>query len=286
MANVPRFYNSRTAAEIDLSGLRNPQCYNWDAPRYAVLFLCGSGGVAVRAPPKLIIFDLDDTLIDTSRVFFDARESFVRFMIRRGFREDRVRRYFDHAEERNLKRFGYISERNLITMRETYEALTEAGGETFSHKDLQTIASIGSECLYVLPKPLPYARRLLSWCSSRFELALLTRGSEALQNAKIENLGMRDCFELIEVVERKTPEAFRKAIDALGHSPEQCISVGDSMRFDVLCAIEVGIPAIHVTYPHSDIQWNHDKATGVKGKAIYRAATLPDVRAVLESLIT
>ena len=152
----------------------------------------------MRASPELIIFDLDDTLVDTSRVFFKARESFIGFMIRRGFAEDRARRIFDVTEERNLRRFGYISERNLVTMRETYEALTEASRASFSHADLVRIASIGEECLYVLPKPLPYARQLLSWSSNRFKLALLTRGSQALQNAKINNLGMRDRFQLIE----------------------------------------------------------------------------------------
>ena len=57
------------------------------------------------------------------------------------------------------------------------------------------------------------------------------------------------------------------------------------MRFDVSCALQVGMRAIHVTYPYSEIQWNHDKAAGINGKRIYRAKTLRDVRAVLEKLI-
>ena len=234
--------------------------------------------------PEAVIFDLDDTLIDTSRVFFEARESFIAAMVGCGYAERLARHTFEATDERNLARFGYISERNLITMRECYEALLPTRDHPFSAAILQRIALIGVKCLYQLPRPFPYSRKLLTWCSRRYRMALLTRGSQALQNSKIEKLGVRRLFEKISVVERKDSKAFEQIVDFLKCRPEQCVSVGDSMRFDVLAAIEIGMSAIHVQYPLSHLQWKHDNVTAgeVHGKSLWKAASLHEAREILE----
>lgn len=236
--------------------------------------------------PEAIVFDLDDTLIDTSRVFFEARESFVAAMVGCGYAERAVRHTFEVTDERNLARLGYVSERNLVTMRESYEALLPTQSHSFSAVILQRIAHIGVKCLYKLPRPLPYSRKLLTWCSRRYRLALLTRGSEALQNAKIEKMGVRHLFEKISVVERKDSRSFEHIVDFLKCRPEQCVSVGDSLRFDVLAAIEIGMSAIHAQYPFANLQWKHDGAAAseVHGKSLWRATSLHDVQAILERI--
>ena len=232
---------------------------------------------------RVVIFDLDDTLIDTSNVFFEVRESFVAFMVSRGFVETSVRSLLDRVEAENLLNFGYISERNLISVRETYEGLAEGSGVTFSSADLRKIASIASKCLYAMPKPMPYARRLVTWSATKFRLALITRGSAALQNAKVDTLGIRPQLEMIQVVDRKTADTFGVVADALNCQPQDCISIGDSMPFDIVTAIEAGMTAIHVIYPRPEIQWEHDKATGATSRAQYQVASLREVRGILES---
>jgi putative hydrolase of the HAD superfamily len=235
--------------------------------------------------PKLVVFDLDDTLIDTSSVFHGVREDFVAFMAARGFPEARVRPALDRIEERNLQRFGYISERNLISLREAYEGLVAGSAVVVTPDDLRAIASIAGRLLYTIPKPLDHARALLAWCASKFRLAMITRGSAALQNAKIDALKIRQHFEVVQVVEWKTAAIFKQLAESLGHTPDQCVSIGDSMRFDILTALEAGMTAVHFTYPYPDIQWDHDKARGVAGKALYQAKDLTEVKHVLEGLL-
>ena len=234
------------------------------------------------ASPTLLIFDLDDTLIDTSRGFYDLREAFVVLLVEKGMSEERVRETLSKIEEVNIERYGYVSERNLVSMRETYEALTVGTDVRIQSADLRKIARLGSKCLYEIPKPMPGARRLLSWCATHFTCAMLTRGSHALQEAKVEGLRVREFLASVTVVAKKTPGSFADVANSLGHDPAHCISIGDSMRFDVSTALEAGMSAIHVVYPHPDIQWVHDYAPSVAGPRWRPATDLAGVRALLE----
>lgn len=241
-------------------------------------------------PPQVIVFDLDDTLVDTSRIFFDARESFIALVKQEGYAESTARDLFNHIDHRNLHRLGYVSERNLISMRETYETLVHQTGNRISQrfvpKTLQQIARIGSRCLYVLPRPLPCAKWLVGWCAKRFRLALLTRGSDALQNAKLDQLNLRHFFEKISIVDRKTPDSFGQLLKSLKCKPQNAVSIGDSPRYDIHTALSTGMQAILVRYPHEKIQWHleHEEAGSLRKKQYRIADSLRDVPAEILQL--
>ena len=234
------------------------------------------------APPQLLIFDLDDTLIDTSAIFYAARESFVAFMSEKGAAEKQTRKVLAQVEDQNLARFGYVSERSIVSMRETYELLAQKGKLSPSSNDLRRIATIGGKGLYAMPRLLPYAKRLLAWCESRFRLAVITRGSTALQYAKLSTLGNQHRFAMVRVVNLKTPDVFSEVAKALRVRADRCVSIGDSMRFDILTALEARMHAIHVVYPNPTIQWEHDKATGVDHPRLDEVPNLRSVRGLLE----
>jgi putative hydrolase of the HAD superfamily len=238
----------------------------------------------MKRPLEVVVFDLDDTLIDTSIVFVRAREEFVAMMGQAGYAKRAALRQLDDAEWHNLHHFGYVSERNLVSMREAYEALVEKDGNLFSADVLRQISSIAGRCLYKLPRPLPYARTLLSWCARKYRLALLTRGSEALQYAKIDKLGVRDLFHTIHVVKLKTPDSFRGVLRSMKCHPQNAVSVGDSPRFDILNALRAGMSAIHVQYPFRKLQWNldHENTPALHGKRFRTAKNLREVKTMLQ----
>ncbi len=207
-----------------------------------------------------IVFDLDDTLIDTSRVFYSIREKFIELLQELSFSRAVVLQTFDRIDEININRFGYISERMLVSMRETYEELTLGTGASFSAATLRAISKGLSGAQYIVPRPMPWSRSLLRWCSRRYALALVTRGSEALQNAKIERLGIRQFFKVIRIVSRKDVKTFVDTLALLGCDPYLCTSVGDSVSHDIVPAIEAGMKAIHVGYPMPSVHWQHDSA--------------------------
>jgi putative hydrolase of the HAD superfamily len=232
-----------------------------------------------------IVFDLDDTLIDTSRVFYSIRERFIELLQKLSFSRDAVLQTFDRIDENNIKRFGYISERMLVSMRETYEELTLGTGASFSAAALRAISRSQSGAQYIVPRPMPWSRSLLRWCSRKYTLALVTRGSEALQNAKIERLGIRHFFKVIRIVSRKDVKTFLDTLAMLKCDPHLCTSVGDSVLHDIVPAIDAGMKAIHVRYPMPFVHWQHDSASDLSlEEDFYRTAR--DLREVKQLLIS
>jgi phosphoglycolate phosphatase len=61
-------------------------------------------------------------------------------------------------------------------------------------------------------------------------------------------------------IEKPDPRPFVLALEALGVGPESCIHVGDSLRSDVVGAINVGMTAIHVDPLHLCDDDTHEHA--------------------------
>jgi putative hydrolase of the HAD superfamily len=210
--------------------------------------------------PRALIFDLDDTLIDTTAVFRRLRLEFVDLLAGEGFARDAVLPAYELVDTKNLEHLGYVSERNLISMREAYENLAASEGRICSAAVLRRIASIGGHCLYRIPRPMRNMRPVLRWCSQRYKLVLVTRGSQALQGAKVDSLRLAEYFDFVEVVPRKNVATFEGLLTRLKFAPAEIVSIGDSLPFDILPALAAGMAAIHVQYHSAALQWRHDWA--------------------------
>jgi putative hydrolase of the HAD superfamily len=80
-------------------------------------------------------------------------------------------------------------------------------------------------------------------------LALLTNGAAATQREKIERFGLADYFSHILVEEeigagKPEPEAFERALAALGASADETWMIGDDLGWDIAGAAELGIHAV------------------------------------------
>jgi putative hydrolase of the HAD superfamily len=242
---------------------------------------------------KLLIFDLDDTLLDTSGLFFDIKARFFLRLQLRGYKAQDIVRTFDEIDAKNILRYGYVSERSLVTMRETMESLYWNSGRHFKRGDLETLVRIVSPCLSQAPSLLPGAKRLLAWCHKHYRLALLTRGSLSLQSVKVASHRLGGYFDVVRVVPHKDRKVFEDILRLHKCKPENALSVGDSPRFDILPAMDAGMNAIYAKYPWPDRQWKHDKLVngGVpvvdelfyKGRAVPTATSLKEVRSLLQS---
>ena len=69
--------------------------------------------------------------------------------------------------------------------------------------------------------------------------------------------GIADCFERIEIVSEKNPDTYRQVVASMGVSPGEFCMVGNSLRSDVLPALEMGAHAVHVPY---HVTWAHEQA--------------------------
>jgi predicted PurR-regulated permease PerM/phosphoglycolate phosphatase-like HAD superfamily hydrolase len=86
--------------------------------------------------------------------------------------------------------------------------------------------------------------------SQAYDLGIVTRWDRRDTNEVIQRLGLRGYFKVIvtrEDVRRRKPnaESIRRAAKALGHSPEQCIVVGDT-PLDINAGKQVGALTVGV----------------------------------------
>jgi len=94
--------------------------------------------------------------------------------------------------------------------------------------------------------PIEGAERVVNESLSRYDVGMISNGSEDVQMAKLEVLGMTDKFEVIlfsEAVGIRKPDRkiFDMASDKMGYENEDCLYVGDSYKSDMMGAGGAGM---------------------------------------------
>lgn len=186
---------------------------------------------------KAIIFDLDNTILNRTRTF-------------EGFTQTLLKTYFGHLETTDnisqriieLDQDGYKDKTLLFN-----ELLQELPWSVYPpHAELMEF--YGKE--YVRSAVLmEEAREVVQQLRSKYRTGLITNGKTDIQYGKIDQLGIRDDFDLIIVseeagVKKPDPQIFRLALNHFGLSPEQCIYIGDHPTNDVEGAANVGMNTI------------------------------------------
>jgi putative hydrolase of the HAD superfamily len=124
--------------------------------------------------------------------------------------------------------------------------------------------------------PFPGMHQTLQGLRKRgLPLGLVTNGSAASQNAKIDGLGIRGYFSAVlvsetEGVRKPDPEIFHRALRRLAVAPRDAVFVGDNPEADVHAAKAVGMQAIWMR----DSYWPEPASADA---VITKLCELPDV---------
>lgn len=217
---------------------------------------------------QLIVFDLDDTLIDTSDLYWRTRSAFVE-LIEPLVTSDPVQivNTFEEIDSIHIKQDGFTPTRYLKTMLKTYENLKGSDSED---KDdiLKAIQDCAGTITSEFPMPIIGARELLDWVFPRFDLALISRGEESLQLKKLDHVGFRKYFRLIEIVQRKSAKTFQDLINNAGFKPSETWVIGDSIQTDINPGIEAGARCIWYNYQHKFYYWRQEHGHARVGQSL------------------
>jgi putative hydrolase of the HAD superfamily len=202
---------------------------------------------------NLICLDADDTLWHNMR-HFDVAERALFTVLKQFVGSEIVRDRLQQVGARNLALYGYGVKSFTLSMIET---ATELCGDALLPSAVREILAIGRDLLNHPIELLPGVEVALHALQDRAQLVLVTKGELLHQETKLAASGLGDRFSGIEIVSEKTADSFRRLISHYGAAPERSVMAGDSIRSDVLPALEAGTWAAHV--PH-EIVWFYERA--------------------------
>jgi len=222
----------------------------------------------------VIGFDADDTLWHNERFFRLTQARFEELLADHADPGHLAERLLA-AERRNLGHYGFGIKGFVLSMIET---AIEVTGDRVPASVIREIMAAGREMLSHPIELLPHAREAVELLSRSHRLVLITKGDLLDQERKLAQSGLGELFHGVEIVSHKTPEIYARAFAAHGAGANRAMMVGNSMRSDVLPALEAGAWATFV--PHG-LVWEIEHADAPVGHARFREIAdlgqLPDL---------
>lgn len=222
-------------------------------------------------------FDADDTLWQNEQFFRLTEKRFAALLADHGEAEHISARLLE-AEKRNLAVYGFGIKGFTLSMIETAIEVTEG------HVPASTIAEIlaaGRDMLGHPVEPLPHARETVERLAGAYHLVLITKGDLFDQERKLAASGLGDLFDAVEIVSDKSAATYARIFGRHG-SPQDSMMVGNSLKSDVVPAIEAGSWGVHV--PH-ELTWVLEHVEPPVAAPRFRSiADLGELPALIESI--
>ncbi|HKW02286.1 MAG TPA: HAD family hydrolase [Vicinamibacterales bacterium] len=209
--------------------------------------------------PVAVVFDGDDTLWSTEPLYDRARAAARAEVVRAGLDGDEWERIERRVDVENVRHLGFSTERFPLSCVQAYEQLADASGRRRDPDVSHRVRSAAGTVFEQDPPLVPGAREAILALRERgAKLALLTKGDRDLQERRVERSGLADLFDVIRIVAEKPASAFRDVVALLGVKPTDAWSVGNSIRSDIVPAIESGLRAVWID-AHV---WEHERFEG------------------------
>lgn len=205
---------------------------------------------------RVLVFDLDDTLLDERPGRVAGRAAMEEVLLDHGLElpklgfaaaYDRAREVFWQDEANHRRgRLDLVAARAEI-LRESLAACGhEDAGVALRAARRYFDAATAAQTL------MPGALDVLEDARVRFDrLALLTNGAEDAQSEKVRRFDLLRWFDHVQIegafgLGKPDPAAFRHAVGAVSARPEEAMMVGNDYQHDVLGALAAGLAATWV----------------------------------------
>jgi len=222
--------------------------------------------------------DADDTLWHNETIFRLTQDRFRGLMADvadPSVLDDRLAA----VERRNLALYGYGVKGFTLSLIETAMELTAGQPDG---RVIADILAAGREMLAHPVEPLPGVEAALAELSQDYRLVLITKGDLLHQEQKLAASGLGELFTAVEIVSEKDAATYARIFSRHGAEPGQAAMAGNSVRSDILPALEAGAYAAHIPYP---LTWAHEMAEAPCGNPRFaELATIDDLAAWLRTI--
>jgi putative hydrolase of the HAD superfamily len=197
--------------------------------------------------------DADDTLWHNETIFRLTQDR-LRALMSDVAEPQALNAKLAEVEKRNLRLYGYGVKGFTLSMIETAMELT---GNNAPGRLIADILAAGREMLNHPVEPLPGVEEALAELSESHRLILITKGDLLHQEQKLAASGLGELFAAVEIVSEKDASTYDRVFARYGTGADEAVMCGNSMRSDILPALEAGCWGAYVPY---HITWDHEVA--------------------------
>jgi putative hydrolase of the HAD superfamily len=219
-------------------------------------------------------FDADDTLWQNEQFYRLTEKSFMDLLADHGDSHHVSSRLLE-AERRNLKTYGFGIKGFTLSMIETALEVTDG---TVPQAVISQILALGRAMANHPIETLPHVHETLEALAGKYRIILITKGDLFDQERKLAQSGLGDFFDAVEIVSNKDAAVYSRAFSRHADGPDRAMMIGNSLKSDVIPALESGAWGIHV--PH-DLTWALEHAEAPANHPRFRVietlAKLPEL---------
>lgn len=197
--------------------------------------------------------DADDTLWHNETIFRLTQDR-LREMLADFASHEATNAKLAEVERRNLRLYGYGVKGFTLSMIETAMELT---ANNPPGRLIADILAAGREMLQEPVEPLPGVDQALAELAQHYRLVLITKGDLLHQEQKLAASGLGELFAAVEIVSEKDASTYVRVFDRHGTGAAEAVMVGNSLRSDILPALEAGAWGAYIPY---HITWAHEVA--------------------------
>jgi putative hydrolase of the HAD superfamily len=254
----------------------------------------------------VVVFDMDDTLVDRERVFVAAQLRMLKTLRSLGAKRIRVPSSISTLREIELALIRLHKGAHIYDYKELAQALwlyftdkmnlKQAAERAYYENKVRGIrfepaviaARLHDQILFnKIPPLLDSARKVVKKLRRIYLLILFTSGSKDFQKKIIQFYRFDEDFDAVIIVNAKNAAAFRKlrknAIDLskrkAGKPPARLVMVGDRISQDILPARDAGFETVWVPGPYYPGKRD-------QGEPSHTIRKLEDVLGVLNTQVT
>jgi len=223
-------------------------------------------------------FDADDTLWHHEKFFELTTARFVELL--QPYAEGpHLVEHLHAAEKVNVGHYGYGVKGFMLSMVETAIDVTQG---KVPGKVIAEILAAGRDMLNHPVEPFPGVEATLAELARSHTLILITRGDLFDQERKLAASGLAKHFNAIEIVSDKTAPVYKRIFSRHGEGAPRAMMIGNSMRADVVPALQAGAWGIHVPSEHVWALDLHDDPA--EAARFRRIQSLPDVLPIVRAI--
>jgi len=226
-----------------------------------------------------VMFDGDDTLWSTERLYDEARSAARSIVASHGLNAASWEGIQRRRDLNNVLLLGYSMSRFPSSCVQAYEEICRIEKRSRKPSAARRIRRVAQTVFAQEAPVIGGTRETLELLRSQgVRLALLTKGEPRVQERRIDASGLRELFDLVEIVKEKSAETVRSLVARLGVNIDSAWTVGNSVRSDILPALTAGLRAIWIP---AHVWEYEDSADDFVDDRVIRARSLEEIPRLL-----